>query len=174
MKRTVCAVLALTLCLLSCLLSSCRNKKTPGEILSDFASAYPLPAGHVYDTTAPDTSDAYFPPELFRLLYARQDGGDDREDVLQCAVFLSTAMDRVAEAGVFVCPDRGAADEVMGMLTTRIRLLRDSAPGGAATDGSPADTSNAGDARIRLFGNRVVYVVLDDNEKAMRVFSRLL
>ena len=69
-----------------------------------------------------------------------------------------------AELGIFECPDRDAAAEIIGCLRARIDLCR------AA---GKTDTSAAADPTIALYGRTVVYTVLPDNEKAARVLSRL-
>ncbi len=162
MKKWICVLLCLTL--LCPALLSCRAKRSPMEILDAFAAAYPLPAGRFYDSEADEGSERYLPPVLFDAFFTRSPGDDDREDVRRFALFLGTSSSCIAEMGIFECPDRDAAGEVIGCLRARIDLCR-------ATH--ETDTSAALNPTIVLYGRTVVYTVLPDNEKAARVLSRL-
>lgn len=160
MKKLLCLLLiALTL-----LLAGCQERASPAEYLSAFSSAYPMPPGRYYDSEAGEESDAYLPPAVFDALFVRSPGDDDREDLGRFALFLGTSLDEVYEMGIFECPDRDCAREVMGCLETRLALLRRE---------ERADAGAAKDANLLLFGRTVVYTVLPDNAKAARILERL-
>ena len=162
MKKWISVLLCIVL--LCPVLLSCRTKRSPIETLEAFAAAYPLPAGRFYDSEADEGRERYLPPVLFDAFFTRAPGDDDREDIQRFALFLGTSSSRVAEMGIFECPDRDAAAEIIGCLRARIDLCR------AA---GKTDTSAAADPTIALYGRTVVYTVLPDNEKAARVLSRL-
>lgn len=162
MKKWISILLCLVL--LCPALLSCRARQSPIETLEAFAAAYPLPAGRFYDSEADEGSDRYLPPVLFDAFFSRAPGDDDREDVQRFALFLGTSSSCVAEMGIFECPDRDAAGEVIGCLRARIELCRNA---------RGTDTSAALDPTIVLYGKTVAYTVLPDNQKAARVLSRL-
>ena len=162
MKKWIC--FCLLLALLCTALSGCRAKRTPMEMLEAFAAAYPLPAGRFYDSEAGEGSDRYLPPLLFDAFFTRSPGDDDREDVRRFALFLGTSSSFIAEMGIFECPDRDAAGEILGCLKTRIELCRSE---------RRTDTSAAANPTLAIYGKTVVYTLLPDNEKAARVLSRL-
>lgn len=162
MRKWIC--LCLLLALFCTPLTACRAKRSPMEMLEAFAAAYPLPAGRFYDSEADERSDRYLPPILFDAFFARAPGDDDREDVRRFALFLGTSSSFVAEMGIFECPDRDAAGEILGCLKTRIALCRRE---------QETNTSAATDPTLTIYGKTVVYTILPDNEKAARVLSRL-
>lgn len=162
MKKWICILLLFVL-LCPCLLS-CRAKRSPIETLEAFAAAYPLPAGRFYDSEADEGSDRYLPPVLFDAFFTRSPGDDDREDVQRFALFLGTSSSAVCEMGIFECPDRDAAGEIIGCLKARIALCRSE---------RNADISATEDPTLTLYGKTVVYTLLPDNGKAARILSRL-
>ncbi len=145
--------------------SGCGHKPSPAEAMQQFSARYTLPAGRIFLSGTQSHEDAYLSPERFDLLYARTDGDSDREDVQEYAVFLGTSLTEVSECGIFLCPDRDAAFEVVGMLNGRIDTVRRL---------SHVDASHAEDAVIELYGSIVVYVLLPDNAAAIRTLSRIL
>ncbi len=167
MHRRAAAFTALVVVLAMCLgcLVGCGRTKSPWDAMREFAHLYPLPAGRMYDSTADISRAEYLPPELYAALYARPDQSDDREDVLRFALFLGTSPDYIYEMGVFECPDRDAAYEIVGIVRTRLAML-------SSLEG--ADSSAVGDAAVMLFGSTVVYTVLPDNPKAARTWKRVL
>ncbi len=165
MKQCFLWVVILTLCVCAFSFASCGQDTAPQELLSDFASLHPLPAGHIYYSEAPTEDDAYLSPLLFNALYAGTDGDDDQEDVRRYAIFLGTSLTEINEMGIFECLDRDAAMEVAGMLRGRIKTL---------SDIKTADSSHTKNAVVAIFGATVVYTVLPDNPAAERTLSRLL
>lgn len=166
MKKAICLLLSVILLFLCTqTLSSCGRRVSAYETLLSFSHAYPMPAGLYYDSRAGEEQETYLSPDLFSLLFARADGGDDREDILEMALFLGSSPSCVAEMGIFYCPDRDAAYEVAGLVRGRLAML----------EGTPlCDLSYLEGATVTLFGSTVVYTVLSDNEKALRTLSRLL
>ena len=157
------------LCLLcaACLpLSACGREKTPSDIWAAFSLRYALPPGHTYDSTAPQTSEAYLSREMFAELYARADGTDDWEDFEQCVIWQGTAGTRVTEAAVFLCRDRERAERIALLCMRRLEMIR--------ALKSYTDTTCADTAVIRLYGRHVVFLVLPDNGKAAAVMDRMM
>ncbi len=144
----------------------CGEKKTPYEYLEEFSHLYPLPAGRIYDSLAEEGAETYLDPAIFALLYARDGWGDDREDIYRFSIFLGTSSTHIYEMGIFECYDGDGADEVLGLVNTRLSLLLKS--------GVEADMTAVTDAKVAMFGKTVVYVVLPDNEKAIRVLERVV
>ena len=165
MKRRGAFLCIILLLLFSPHMSACKQTATPREILTLFCERYPLPAGQVYHSDAEAGEAGYFDPDLFAVLFGREDGGDDREDVVSFSLFLGSALTVACETGVFLCPDSESAAEVVGMLKNRIALV------GAST---VTDTSFCQDAFVSRYGKWVVYGILPDNPKAVRTFDRLL
>ncbi len=159
-------VFTLILILILCLLvTNCGGRLSPNDAITAFCARYPLPAGRIYHSDAEAYDDTYLSSARFDLLYAREDGGSDREDIQSFALFFGTSLTKVSEMGIFLCPDRDAAYEVAGMLHRRIDTVRRM---------SAADTSYAEDARVELYSNYVVYTVLPDNSAALRTLARIL
>ena len=144
----------------------CGEQVSPYEHLETFATLYPMPAGRYYDSTAEEHQNTYLDPAVFTLLYGRDTTGDDREDIRRFALFLGTSSTHVYEMGIFECYDRDGANEVLGLIETRLSLIASSHTG--------ADLTALADARLALFGKTVVYVVLPDNPKAIRVLERMM
>ena len=145
-------------------LTACGKKKSPREYLAAFAAAYPMPAGRFYNSEVGEEHAEYLPATLFDALFRRSEGDDDREDIRRAALFVGTSLTEIYEMGIFECPDKDCALEIIGCLETRLALLRSE---------TCADASAARDAAILLFGRTVVYVVLPDNAKAVRTLERL-
>ena len=165
MKRILSLILcSLVILALVCSLGACRARASAYEVLCAFSHRYPLPDGSFYDSLAHEEADTYLSPDLFSLLFSRPDGGDDREDILEMALFLGSSSLCVSEMGIFFCADRDAAYEVASLVRGRLNMLLDM---------PLADTSAAEDATVTLFGRVVVYTVLPDNEKALRTLKRL-
>ena len=142
-------------------LPSCGDTLSPYERLVAFSEVYPLPAGRLYDSQAVEGEDAYLDPLLFLSLYG--EAVDDREDIASYALFLGTSLSHPWEAGVFLSPDREAAEEVVGMLHFRIQMV------GSLSYGEGLTVHNT---FIRQYGEWVVYGILPDGEKAARTFDR--
>ena len=165
MKRWGVFICIILLLLSSPFLSACGKTGTPSEILATFAERYPLPAGQFYDSSAQEGETGYFDPDLFGVIFGREDGGDDREDVATFSLFLGSSLTQACETGVFLCHDAESALEVVGMLKSRIDLVKRLAG---------ADTAFCEGAFVRRYGKWVVYAILPDNPKAARTFDRLL
>ncbi len=144
---------------------SCKETPTPRHTMELFISRYPLPTGRIYYSDANEHEDTYLSGARFELLYARSGGGSDREDIQSFALFFGTSLSEVSEFGIFSCPDRDAAFEVVGMLQRRIDTIRRM---------TASDTSHAADARVELYGSTVVYTVLKNNTAAIRTLARIL
>lgn len=161
------ALALISLLCAACLpLSACGREKAPSDIWADFSLRYALPPGHTYDSTAPQTSEAYLSREMFAELYARADGSDDWEDFEQCVIWQGTAGTRVTEAAVFLCRDRERAERIALLCMRRLEMIR--------ALKSYTDTSCADTAVIRLYGRHVVFFVLPDNGKAAAVMDRIM
>ena len=166
-KRIWAALMLLCLLCAACLpLSACGREKTPSDIWAAFSLRYALPPGHTYDSTAPQTSEAYLSREMFAELYARADGTDDWEDFEQCVIWQGTAGTRVTEAAVFLCRDRERAERIALLCMRRLEMIR--------ALKSYTDTTCADTAVIRLYGRHVVFLVLPDNGKAAAVMDRMM
>ena len=163
MKRMGMVLLCAAL-MLSCI--ACGEGKSPYEYLEDFSHLYPLPAGRMYDSEAGEGEETYLDPAIFTLLYGRDGWGDDREDIDRFSLFLGTSSTHIYEMGIFECYDRDGANEILGLVNTRLSLLIKS--------NVDADMSAVMGAQVAMFGKCVVYVVLPDNEKAMRVIERVV
>ncbi len=157
----------LIIAILCCLpfISGCNKQISPRTAMDIFATRYPLPAGRFYHSEADIYDETYLSDDAFCLLFARQDGDTDREDIQSFALFFGTSLTQVNEAGVFLCPDRDAAFEVVGMLRGRLDVIRRM---------NKADISHTEDAVITLYGKTVVYLVLPDNPAAARTMSHIL
>ncbi len=146
-------------------LVGCGGVQTPQEVMKEFASLYPMPPGRVYVSNAREGEAGYLPREVYTLLYGRESGGDDKEDVEEYAIFLGSSLTCVYEMGIFLCPDKDSAYEMLGTLEGRLATLR----------ATPlTDTSATRDAFLGIYGRVVVYTVLPDNQKAAHVLGRLL
>ena len=154
----VCLVLVL---LYSCF--GCGKAPSPYEVLQTLSTLYPLPDGIMYDSMAEVHEQGYFDPALFTLLYGRGEGDDDREDVARFALFFGSSPYYTYEIGIFECYDHDGIKEVLGFIETRKLLL------------STYEEYQAvgSEMQVCLIGKRVVYVVLPEGEKAMRVIKRL-
>ena len=141
----------------------CKEGASPYEMLQTFSTLYPLPDGTLYDSTAGVHEEGYFDPALFTLLYGRGEGDDDREDVARFALFFGSSPYYTYEIGIFECYDHDGTKEVLGFIETRKLLLSTSEEYKAV----------GSEMQICLLGKRVVYVVLPDGEKAIRVIKRL-
>ncbi len=164
MKRLLCFILCLIVSCGLCL-TGCVSRPSPQDALTLFSAKHPLPDGRMYFSGSEPYSDTYLSPARFDLLYARPDGGTDREDIQGFALFFGSSPRVIYEMGIFSCLDRDAAFEVAGMLRGRVDIIRRM---------TEADTSYAEDAVIELYGSTVIYLILPDNPAAARTLARIL
>ncbi len=146
-------------------LSSCRTPLSPKNAMEAFAKDYPLPCGTLYFSESPARDPSHPDDQLFSLLYASPDGSDDREDIMEYAIFLGASLTYACEAGIFLCPDSESASEVMGMLSSRIFFVSNT---------KETDTTFCKDAFVKRYGRQVVYAILPDNQKALRIWDKIL
>ena len=123
------------------------------SLLSDFIASFGA-VGVIYSPSVPEGDIGYVSEDFFITLYgAPQDSESDY------AVFLSSSLDSVYEAGVFVCRDESSALYAEGLCRGRLRLL--SAMG---FDGNAVVLRRRG---------VIFYSALPDSERAERIFRDL-
>ena len=155
--------------LLAILLSfaGCRNDRiTPRALYDAFSGRYPMMPHVLCDSEAKPGEDGYHSPADFTLLFGREDGSDDREDIVSYLLCLGASGTVFYELGFFRCVDRAAAREVEGLCLHRCESVRRMR--------GEVDVSASEDPLVLRYGTLVVYLALPDNARAEAVLSRLL
>ncbi len=161
-----CKLLFEFLCLIllfSFVLSSfcaCSDIPSALEIANEFSLAYGIDVP-IYAKAKSEGDAGFADSEFFYSMY-----GDGEECVLDYAVLLISDLDTVGECAVFVCYTEYDAILVSDMCKRRMLLLR-------SLMGS-ADVSFLEDSFIKRKGKIVVMCVLSDNERASRIFDRII
>ena len=155
--------------LLAFLLSfaGCGNDRTtPRKLYAAFAARYPMMPHVLCDSEAGAGEDGYHSPADFTLLFGREDGSDDREDIVSYLLCLGASGTVFYELGFFRCVDRAAAREVEGLCLSRCETVRRMR--------GEVDLSAAEEPLVLRYGTLVVYLALPDNDRAEAVLRRLL
>ncbi len=139
---------------------ACSETKSADYIMGEFVSAYGA-GGVIYAKSVPEGESGYADSDFFPTMY-----GEGEDCVSDYAVLLLSDMDTVGECAVFICYSEYDAILVSDMCTRRLSLLR-------SLMGS-VDVSFTEDAFIRRYGRVVVMCALSDNERAERIFDRII
>ncbi len=147
------------------MLVSCGQGRglSPSAIFARFSSAYPLPAGKLYDSAASVGDAAYLPPRLFETLYL-QEAEDAREDIDALVLYLAATREVWCELGIFLCADRSSAKEVAALVARRIREV----------ERMQREYLLSGEAVLFIRGRYVILLALPDNEKGRRIIEKML
>ena len=156
MRRFLTVILLLCFCLCSC---GRRPAPPPRTLLDRLLGALPIGAGVIYDSSLPENHGQYLDPLLFRALYARADGTDDREDIAAAALFLGGSGEVHREIGIFACRGSDSASEVSALCRARASLIA-----------SLAET----EPKVVVYGDTVVLLAVPDPDLALRLLDRLL
>ena len=155
--------------LLACLFpfAGCGNDRiTPRDLYDAFSARYPLMPHVLCDSEAGEGEDGYLSPADFTLLFGREDGSDDREDIVSFLLCLGSSGTVFYELGFFRCVDRAAACEVEGLCLHRCETVRKMR--------GEVDLSAAEEPLVLRYGTLVLYLALPDNDRAEAVLSKIL
>jgi hypothetical protein len=164
--RRAFAALLLFLLLLGLLSCGRIDTASPRALFESFSARYGLMPGNLYDSEVGEEDPAYLPPALFRSLYARPDGSDDREDIRSCVLYLGSSGTVWYEMAIVRCRDRSAAEEVASLCLLRCETVRE-------MRGAPTSTEAAEEPTVLIRGSLVFFFALPDNAKAERIARRL-
>ena len=163
-QRCVAQILLLALCLSG--LSGCGKEMAPSDIYDAFSARYQLPAGLVYQKSAKEGEERYLSRDTFDTLYQRIDGTDDWDEIIDMVLWQGMRSGKVCEMGIFLCVDRECAESVVRLCQNRLDMI--------LSLESYIDTTCAKDARLFITGKTVIFLVLEDNQKAERIIKRIL
>ena len=154
--------------LLAFLLSfaGCGNDRiTPRALYDAFSERYPMMPHVLCDSEAGAGEDGYHSPADFTLLFGREDGSDDREDIAAFVLCLGASGTVFYECGFFRCESLAGAREVEGLCLLRCETVRRMR--------AEVDVSAAADPVVLRRGTTVVYLALPDNARAEDVLRRV-
>ena len=140
--------------------TSCDEGRTARELMDEFLDSYSA-AGRLFSPEIPEGQEGHSTDAFFEKLY-----GDGREFVSDYAVFLSSDLESIEEAAVFVCYGEYDAMMVAQIAYRRIELIR--------SLGGSVNTDNLEEAFVFRKGRYVVMCLLEDNATAKRIWRSIL
>lgn len=156
-KALICILLfAYMLSFTSC---GTNSEKTAEELMREFSEAYGG-AGVIYSPSVPEGERGYCGGDFFYSLYEREEDG-----IADYAVLLLSHLDGAGECAVFLCRTANDALLAAGMCEDRRALLRSS---------YGIDTTFADESFLLRKGRVTVFCALSDNEKAKKIWKKLL
>lgn len=149
--------IALIICAL--LLSSCNTKK-----YSDGVSCHELCERAI---SAIDESDEFsdYGKEYIKYFFEGSELHDDFR------IVYSTETDDIDELGIFHAPSADAAKEIAATVQNYISEIQDTQRAFIESY-APEELPKLDNAEVRVFGNYVVYAIMEDDEKS-EVFSEI-
>lgn len=157
MRKVYLRIFSVILCSLSVFVS-CAKTDSAKVLAEEFSYRYGFDTALLFSTG--DEVERALDEEMLLSLY-----GDKRasEFIRDGAVLLGTDIDEVSEAGFFICYNSSDAMYVSELCLSRVSYLK--------SYGVGTDTSNCKDAKVIREGRVVFYSVLDDNERAEKIFK---
>ncbi|MBE6536844.1 MAG: hypothetical protein E7673_02705 [Ruminococcaceae bacterium] len=142
------------------LLSACREYKSPYPLMLEFCQSYGI-SDTVFSSSVKEGAAGYVSESFFEQVY-----GEKPECVSEYAVVFLSSLDVAGECALFLCYSEYDALIACDILQIRLDLIK--------SMGISIDTSYAKDAVIFKSGRYAVMCVLSDNERAKRLWQKIL
>jgi len=144
-------------------LSSCAKKEyaTCREVLEAIMTAeIGLPAGKVYDLSAPKGDDEYLDERIINSLLGNGSTPSMRQGWIDLAMFLPSSP-HPCELAVFLCDTPDTATDTARLLCRRLDVVK------SAKKDSP-HSEMLDSATVTIMGNYVIFAISSDSEKAIK------
>ena len=148
MKR---AIVSFIVCL--ALLTSCSKKQSAEDVVLGFIREYTIDS-IVYSSRCEKVDEGYIDEQMLVLLF-----GVDEYPVDDFALVLYGKVDIVQEIGVFVTHNSDEHMKVTMLLSERIALL---------------DSLSNGEGFIKKYRSAIVYGFVDDPDRVISIFDKLM
>lgn len=139
---------------------SCKEQKSAHALMLDFCNAYGIEKT-VFSPSVAEGSEGYANADFFEHVF-----GEKAESVSDYAVVFSSGLDRVQECAVLLCYSDYDALVACDILRRRVDLVK--------SMGASINTSYAADAVVFKSGKYAVMCVLSDNERAEKIWRKIL
>ena len=157
--RTVCALLFVS-AVLSLVLISCKKKASPYGLMIEFCQSYGI-EDTVFSPSLDEGDTGYAEDGFFELLF-----DEKPHSVSDYAIVFLSSLDYAGECAVLLCYSESDALMTLELMQMRIDLIRSMATG--------IDVSSTDDARVFKSGKYVVMCALPDNDRAERIWRKVL
>ena len=141
-------------------LSSCGEKAAPYELMLEFCASYGI-EDTVFSPCVKEGDEGYTDSDFFESVFGKGD-----ESVCDYAVVFLSDLNRAGECSLFLCYSDYDALMVCDMLYRRIDLIK--------SMGAGIDTSYLSDAVVFKSGKYAVMCALSDNERAEKIWRKIL
>lgn len=142
------------------LLVSCSASPSAEELMMEFAKAYGIDKT-CYSKSIPEGEPGYAPVEFFTELY-----GNIEESVSDYAVIFTSTLSSVGECSVILCYSEYDAMRVSEAALMRLDMIK-------SLVGS-VNTEAADDAFVIRRGRAVITCALSDNERAEKLWKKII
>ena len=141
-------------------LASCRKNPSPYILMQEFSKAYGVD-GTIFSPAVKEGDDGYANEDFFELIFR-----ETPEYVSDYAVLFLSRLDRVGECALLLCYSDYDALVACDVLRRRVDLLK--------SMGASTDTSYVTNAVVFKSGKYAIMCALSDNERAERLWRKIL
>lgn len=140
--------------------TSCTEKKEVYALMVDFCSSYGI-SDTIFSPSVDEGERGYTDAVFFEYVFLEKS-----DAVSDYAVVFSSELNRAEECAIFLCFSEYDALVACELLRKRVDLIK--------AMGVNIDTSNASDAVVFKSGRYAVMCVLPDNERAEKLWRKIL
>ena len=164
-------ILALLLCIIICVLPlpSCTAKEPVScrAVLGAMVDKeIGLPAGQIYDLSAPLGNDEYLDERVISALFGEGSTPPMRAGWLDLALFLPNSS-HPCEFAVFLCDSADTATDTARLLCRRLDVVK-------STKKNDANALMLSSAAITIMGNYVLFIISSDTDGALKTATGIL
>lgn len=160
-RRLILVSVLLCFSLLSCyIFTSCKKSNPPYSLMLEFCESYGI-SDTVFSPSLKEWEQGYADEVFFETVF-----GDNSSSVSDYAIVFLSSLDIVGECVIFLCYSDYDALIACDILRGRVEILK--------SMGTGMDTSYLDDAAVFKSGRYAVMCALSDNERAERIWRKIL